>query len=56
MLSVNARIEAARSGEAGLGFTVVAEEMKNLADENGRLAQVITDKIAASENGKKPRL
>ncbi len=49
MLSINARIEAARSGEAGLGFAVVADEMKTLAEENGRLAGHITEKINASE-------
>ena len=46
ILSVNARIEAARSGPAGAGFKVVADEMRSLADENGRLARVIGEKIA----------
>ncbi len=49
MLSVNARIEAARSGQAGAGFTVVADEMKALADENGRVAQIIGEKIAQAQ-------
>lgn len=45
MLSINARIEAARSGEAGLGFAVVANEIKVLADRNAKWAKEITDRI-----------
>ena len=45
MLSVNARIEAARSGSAGRGFAVVANEIKSLADENARFADQITDQV-----------
>lgn len=49
LLSVNARIEAARSGPAGAGFAVVANEIKALADENGELAAKITEKLSASD-------
>jgi methyl-accepting chemotaxis protein len=46
LLSVNARIEAARSGPLGAGFGVVANEIKMLADDNGKWASVITEKLS----------
>ncbi len=43
MLAFNARIEAARAGDAGLGFAVVAQEIKAMADESTGLATQITE-------------
>ena len=38
MLAINAGIEAARSGSAGLGFNVIAKEIRALADESRRVS------------------